>query len=755
MLIINQKSPYFLMKTTEPMTSTIKDVEKDDSAEVNDPDKFYPKPDAIEDKDEQTDLIIRDTVNCTWWKTIANNTDPVSLIEYDEYIYAGNRNVVYKINKLGSIETSVEINNSNKSIRFAIHSKYLIAGSDGKFIAIPWTSFAETNTHKKIFLKDANDIVSVVVDGDTIYAGSNGFAYKITDWYRSDGKSPNIKINNLPGKKFKEVRLSLTNQYLVVGTYGFVVLIDKNNFADGKKNKDLSLPSCEYEIVSVLVKNDVIYAGSNGYVYEITDYTGKPKIKKNSLTGRGKNYVEIDINEKHLVVGIHGYVVLVDLKNFEDEKKTKHISLLKCGYGKVSVKGIGKKSYAASNGYIYFDVEAANYPILKLPTDTFVNFTSDKYRNLFFASAGTVYSLISRKTLPMELIGQKTDQWCWAATAEMIMKYHGVNKNQCTQANDSFGRQDCCNSPTPVACIQPSHSDFQRYNFHQETIYCLYMQEIIDQIESNLPFAFSWQWNAGGGHQMIIAGYSSDFKMVLVYDPWPVDRGEKRWISYSSYVSGHDYSHNYDIINIWRKSKSLKVNILMEKSNGSMDDANQSEVTFDTENGAVCEGIKRYIELESLDDCIFTTEFGIPIQFISLKEVRDSQEINEIFNKPSEVNQLIYPVFNKLDGELIFSVVIKKNKNKDSWQIDSIGGTSLIEGLKHKDLEQLEPNQFLKLISIPSIYHHILISTKEEKFESIFLNIDLGLNKENKSNLFLNAIWSEIKRKADNTKYDF
>lgn len=753
MLIINQKSPYFLMKTTEPMTSTIKDVEKDDLEEVNDPDKFNPKPDAIEDKDEQTDLINRDTVTCTWWLHIANNTDPVSIIEHDEYIYAGNRNEIYKINKLGSIETSVEINNSNKEIRFAIHRQYLIAASNGKFIAIPWVTFADRNTHIEKTLEKANEIVSVVVDGDTIYAGSDGFAYKITDWYGPDRQKANIKINNLPGKKFKEVRLSLTSQYLVVGTYGFVVLIDKKDFADGKKNKDISLPSCEYEIVSVLVKNDVIYAGSNGYVYEITDYTGKPKIKKNSLTGRGKNYVEIDINEKHLVVGIHGYVVLVDLENFEKEEKTKHISLIKCGYGKVSVKGIGKKSYAASNGYIYFDVEAANYPIIKLPTDTFVNFTSDKYRNLFFASAGTVYSLISRKTLRMELIGQKTDQWCWAATAEMIMHYHGVNVDQCTQANDSFGRQDCCNIHTPVACIQPSHSNFDRYEFHEETIEYLYLQEIIDQIDSNLPFAFSWKWKEGGGHQMNIAGYSSDFNMVLVYDPWPVNRGEKRWISYSSYLSGHDYSHNYDIINIWRKSKSLKVNILMKKSNGSIEDTNWAEVTFDTKTGAVCEGIKRYIELESLDNCIFTTKFGIPIQFISLEEVKNSKEPNQIFNKPLKSNQLIYPVFNKLDGELIFSVVIKKNKN--SWQLDSIGGTSLIEGLKHKDLENLEPNQFLKLISIPSIYHHILISTKEEKFESIFLNIDLGLNKENKSNLFLNDIWSEIKRKADNTKYDF
>src|SRR5665213_927301 len=56
-------------------------------------------------------------------------------------------------------------------------------------------------------------------------------------------------------------------------------------------------------------------------------------------------------------------------------------------------------------------------------------------------------------SLNVVLRAQKTEQWCWAASAQMLMEYLGKTVEQCDQANVRLGRSDCCKSPTPTACI--------------------------------------------------------------------------------------------------------------------------------------------------------------------------------------------------------------------------------------------------------------------------------------------------------------
>ncbi len=70
-----------------------------------------------------------------------------------------------------------------------------------------------------------------------------------------------------------------------------------------------------------------------------------------------------------------------------------------------------------------------------------------------------------KNVLPVKVIGQETNNWCWATTGEMIFGYLGASKlRQCVEANHEFGRDDCCGSNackfdtdcipanTPVSC---------------------------------------------------------------------------------------------------------------------------------------------------------------------------------------------------------------------------------------------------------------------------------------------------------------
>jgi hypothetical protein len=156
--------------------------------------------------------------------------------------------------------------------------------------------------------------------------------------------------------------------------------------------------------------------------------------------------------------------------------------------------------------------------------------------------------------LPVTLYPQLTDMWCWAASGEMIMAYGGNNVAQCTQANNRFGMQNCCNAPTPGACIQGGWPQFDAFGFNFQTTAwgtALTFAELTGQFQQNQPVAFSWGWTGGGGHMMVACGVDPSSNFVYMNDPWPPNTGGTRWISYDAYVSTPgQYTHWTDYYNI-------------------------------------------------------------------------------------------------------------------------------------------------------------------------------------------------------------
>lgn len=169
--------------------------------------------------------------------------------------------------------------------------------------------------------------------------------------------------------------------------------------------------------------------------------------------------------------------------------------------------------------------------------------------------------------LPVSLEGQHQSNWCWAASGQMIMRYHTADVAQCTEVNDATGRTDCCNSPVPEECNVTGWPDFAKYgfSFDRTSSAPLGWQTIRDQIACNShPLAFSWFWlDANGvadgtGHMMVIYGYETidGQQWVDVNDPAPWDLssgGSASLKLYSDYVSGPDHSHWDDFYNVQKK----------------------------------------------------------------------------------------------------------------------------------------------------------------------------------------------------------
>ena len=296
------------------------------------------------------------------WKKSLPDCDyhVVSVIIKGGYIYAGSHGYVYKLDTNGNlIATNNLPDRGNYEVRLALTNTHLVVGTNGYVVLVDLNDFGNTNKNINISLPDCgNEIVTVITSGNYIYAGSNGYVYQL------DINGNLLAQNGLPDRGNHEVRLALTDTQLVVGIYGYVVLINLNDFSKTKNNKNISLPDCDFNIVSVMAykgleyNNDAkeasitwnIYTGSNGYVYKLDQYGNI--LYKNTLPERGDHEVRMVMASTTLAVGIHGYAIGLDPNNLHTYWQT---SLPHCNYEIVSVCFDSEQDilYAGSNGYVY------------------------------------------------------------------------------------------------------------------------------------------------------------------------------------------------------------------------------------------------------------------------------------------------------------------------------------------------------------------------------------------------------------------
>ncbi len=169
----------------------------------------------------------------------------------------------------------------------------------------------------------------------------------------------------------------------------------------------------------------------------------------------------------------------------------------------------------------------------------------------------TISSLSVSVSLNVPLFPQQNSMWCWAASGQMCMTYLGatVDVSQCTQANNEFGKTNCCNKLIPSPCLNGGWPEFSKYGFSAQTTNstALSWEQIQTQIGCLKPIAFTWHWTGGGGHMMVINGYAviNGENWVIINDPWgSPDVGAQYSITYEDYVSGNDHTHWDDFYDI-------------------------------------------------------------------------------------------------------------------------------------------------------------------------------------------------------------
>jgi len=121
-------------------------------------------------------------------------------------------------------------------------------------------------------------------------------------------------------------------------------------------------------------------------------------------------------------------------------------------------------------------------------------------------------TLFQSKQLDFTMQMQTQSNWCWAATSVSVSKFYWAFSPwvQCTVANAELGRTDSCNAPVPAACNVPWFLDraltrtanFVRISGAEA------FQQVRDEIDAGRPVGARIGWSGGGGHFMVIYGYS-------------------------------------------------------------------------------------------------------------------------------------------------------------------------------------------------------------------------------------------------------
>ena len=182
-------------------------------------------------------------------------------------------------------------------------------GTDGYALGLSTTNLSTTWMTS---LPGCGSAITSVEAGDqVVYAASAGIVYRLAE---ADGTV--LQTNGLPDRGSHEVRLSLSEDGTVlgVGTSGYLIGLDPATIATQWQT---SLPSCGYHIVNPLCGDGVIYAGSNGYAYEVDAQSGAVNAT-NGLSGMGYNEVRLAADDKNelLWVGTDGYALGLSLEDY-------------------------------------------------------------------------------------------------------------------------------------------------------------------------------------------------------------------------------------------------------------------------------------------------------------------------------------------------------------------------------------------------------------------------------------------------------
>lgn|SRR2546425_3447556 len=122
---------------------------------------------------------------------------------------------------------------------------------------------------------------------------------------------------------------------------------------------------------------------------------------------------------------------------------------------------------------------------------------------------------------------QQQDQWCWAAVTVSISHFYDAASDwtQCTLVNAELSRSDCCWNGSTLSCNRPWTLErplSRTNNLNWMDGSAAAFPDVVTEIDNHRPLGCRVGWSAGGGHFVVVHGYSdgANGSWVSVADPF-------------------------------------------------------------------------------------------------------------------------------------------------------------------------------------------------------------------------------------------
>lgn len=128
------------------------------------------------------------------------------------------------------------------------------------------------------------------------------------------------------------------------------------------------------------------------------------------------------------------------------------------------------------------------------------------------------------RLLPVPLVRQQTQVWCWAATSEMIFRYYSLPITQC-QLVSVYLNQECCTGNPFCAVPSGTMDTIQRGLFLVGGVRStwapgpLSFDQVAAEIDAGRPIMIGYR-GSFSGHVVMLTGYARATRYVKILDPY-------------------------------------------------------------------------------------------------------------------------------------------------------------------------------------------------------------------------------------------
>lgn len=139
------------------------------------------------------------------------------------------------------------------------------------------------------------------------------------------------------------------------------------------------------------------------------------------------------------------------------------------------------------------------------------------------------------KNLNITRYQQVKTNWCWAAAAQMIGKYLGSSKTQyqiSTKVKGNSTNNSAASDSEVVSGIRYAVGNSYDCYYVGPKLYGD-LEVLLGDLE--IPQGIGMQWNGGGGHVVVVEGYTNDRRLRLVD---PANNCSKGKYYYTALVNG-------------------------------------------------------------------------------------------------------------------------------------------------------------------------------------------------------------------------